>query len=106
MARNRNPAARNRFNSHSRNSVQVEDWNYEESRREYAASHPYSAANLPPLEALLESAEPIRGFRDWFLISRIPVELSRHTQIGKTMTRVVMDMLGYRPCPDAEEVAA
>ena len=34
--------------------------------------------------------------RDWWKISNHCVELSRHTQIGKTMTAQIMESLGYR----------
>jgi hypothetical protein len=39
---------------------------------------------------------PIPGYPDWFQISGVPVELSRHTR-RRTHTRGVMDMLGYAP---------
>lgn len=36
----------------------------------------------------------IQGYLNWYLISNLPVELSRHTEIGRTMTAVVMSHIG------------
>ncbi len=40
---------------------------------------------------------PIRGWPEWFVISDLPVEISRHTGGQTCMTRVVMNSLGYEP---------
>jgi hypothetical protein len=41
--------------------------------------------------------EPIKGYPDWYLISGIPVELSRHTEERRTerrtMTAIVMERI-------------
>jgi len=43
---------------------------------------------------------PIAGCRNWWMISDVPVEISRHTSEfarGKSYTRQVMELLGYAP---------
>jgi hypothetical protein len=56
---------------------------------------PIGAASRPrrALAILFEPAtdEPIKGYPDWYTVSAIPVELSRHTEGIRTMTAVVME---------------
>lgn len=74
------------------------DWfNRQENEREQAdLLRRCSASPLNPYIAekrAFYATLPLVGFLRWFLISAIPVELSRHTEIGRTQTAVVMERL-------------
>jgi hypothetical protein len=45
---------------------------------------------------ILSGLVAVAGYLNWYVISGHYVELSRHTEIGKSMTRVVMDRIGSR----------
>jgi hypothetical protein len=101
---NRNRSARKR--REAKHSSFVSDsvywFNKQEAEREYYAAHgthrDESAAILHPLYAQREKREffatlPIAGFLYWFMISAIPVQLSRYTEIGRTQTAYVMSRM-------------
>jgi hypothetical protein len=83
-----------------RASLAVEDFNARERQAEYERYHTETARRLfiaIVLSVRMNATFPLDGFRDWYMISNIPVELSRHTRMGRTMTRIVMEHLGYTP---------
>jgi hypothetical protein len=98
MARNRCSAARGRFNTRSVERVtlasfEVEEFNERERQAEYERYHELSAEQF--VAAILVAVRlcatiPLRGYKFWWMISGHPVQLSRHTQLGRTMTAVVM----------------
>lgn len=86
-------AVRRRYNE----SMLVREFNEMERLREKEAKEAfYSAAPMNPLIAQhreFYATLPILGFFFWFKISNLPVELSRHTQIGSTMTAFAMSRM-------------
>ena len=107
MARNRSAANRGRFNSSripkrlKRQSLAVEEFNSRERQAESEVFFARTTYRRLVLAAVLSvrfnATFPLDGFRDWYVISGIPVQMSRHTCMGRSMTRVVMDHIGYLP---------
>lgn len=94
--RTRNRTRAQRTESRHRNyptSIAVEEFNEREAQLEYEAYHVEAGKRFVITTILAErlcATFPLEGFRAWFVISGHPVEISRHTQIGRTMTAVVM----------------
>ena len=109
MARNLSPARRREIKRreprehHARygaigalDHYAVEEFNRREREREHNwLSDRIGAVRSFAAEApLISVMVAIQGYLNWYLISNLPVELSRHTEIGRTMTAVVMSHIG------------
>jgi hypothetical protein len=95
--RNRSAKARREAKKPAFVSFMVEWFNRQENERMYQAAHA-SAAMPHPLYAQPEKRKfyatlPIAGYLNWFMISAIPVQMSRHTEIGRSQTAYVMSRM-------------
>jgi hypothetical protein len=95
--RNRSAKARRETKKPAFVSPMVEWFNRQENERLYQMAHA-SAAMPHPLYAQPEKRKfyatlPIAGYLNWFMISAIPVQMSRHTELGRSQTAYVMSRM-------------
>lgn len=74
----------------------VEEFNRREREREQGwlrarLGAVRSFSSEAPLLALMVA---VQGYLNWYMISAHPVELSRHTEMGRSQTAVVMAHIG------------
>jgi hypothetical protein len=97
MPRNRSHAQKNAARRQFVESVSVSWWNSREAQRE-AAALVHGARSVVAELPILCATIAMLGYVNWWLISGIPVEISRHTseaRRGPTATAIVMRMLGH-----------
>jgi hypothetical protein len=95
--RNRSAKARREAKKPAFVSPMVEWFNRQENERLYQMAHA-SAAMPHPLYAQAEKRKfyatlPIAGYLNWFMISAIPVQMSQHTELGRSQTAYVMSRM-------------
>jgi hypothetical protein len=95
--RNRSAKARREAKQPTLVSSMVEWFNRQENERLYQMAHA-SAAMPHPLYAQPEKRKfyatlPIAGYLNWFMISAIPVQMSRYTEMGRSQTAYVMSRM-------------
>lgn len=72
---------------------QTEEFNRRELEREklWLAERIGAVRSFATEVPVISLMVAIQGYINWYLISGHPVEMSRHTQIGRTMTAIVME---------------
>lgn len=95
--RNRNAKARRDAKKPAFVSPMVEWFNRQENERMYQMAHASSAMPHPlysqPEKRQFYATLPIAGYLNWFMISAIPVQMSRYTELGRSQTAYVMSRM-------------
>ena len=95
--RNRSARARREAKKPAFVSPMVEWFNRQENARLYQVAHASAAMPHPlyaqPSHRKFYATLPIAGYLNWFMISAIPMQMSRHTELGKSQTAYVMSRM-------------